>query len=321
MERRMNKKIRAILGLGLVGLSLAGCSQGGQDGQKEIGIIQYGEHQALNDAREGFVEGLEEAGFKDGETIHIDYQNAQADQSNLNSIAQNMKGRKDLTFAIATPAAQAALNADKQTPILFTAVTDAVSANLVKSLDQPGTNASGTSDIAPVEKAVDLLLTIDPSIKTVGMPYNSSEVNSEIQFKAFKDYAESKGLKVEAQTVTATNEVQSAITALAKRVDGICLPTDNTIAQTIPTIGSVVREAKVPTIGAESAHLEGCLATYGVNYKDLGRQTAEMAVKILKDGADVSQIPVEKAKDYELVVNEAMAKELGIDPAQIKKGE
>ncbi|MDK6370344.1 ABC transporter substrate binding protein, partial [Aerococcus sp. UMB9870] len=87
--------------------------------------------------------------------------------------------------------------------------------------------------------------------------YNSSEVNSEIQFKAFKDYAESKGLKVEAQTVTATNEVQSAITALAKRVDGICLPTDNTIAQTIPTIGSVVREAKVPTIGAESAHLEG----------------------------------------------------------------
>lgn len=317
----MKKQVIKIMSLGALALGLMGCGQGEENDQKEIGIIQYAEHQALNDSREGFLEGLAEGDLKDGEKIKVDYQNAQADQSNLNSIAQGMKGRKDLVFTIATPAAQAALNADKETPTLFTAVTDPESANLVKSNDQPKTNASGTSDKAPVEKAVDLLLKINPEIKTVGMLYNSSEVNSEVQFAALKKYAESKGLNVEAQTVTTTNEVQSAITALAKKVDGICLPTDNTIAQTIPTIGKVVKEAKVPTIGAESAHIEGCLATYGVNFKNLGRQTAEMAIKILEEGADISKMPVEKADEFELQVNEEMASALGIDTEQLKKGE
>lgn len=302
----------------LSAVTLAACSSGGSDDQTtKVGIIQYAEHEALTGAREGFVEALAAAGYKEGENLTIDLQNSQGDQANLQTMVEQLAGKNDLNFAIATPAAQAMLNADGETPSVFTAVTDPVEAGLVESLDAPGGSMTGSIDATDVEGQIDMLLKVVPSAKTVGIFYNSSEVNSEVQAEQAKKALEGKGVKVEVATVTTTNDVQQAITSLAGKVDAIYLPTDNTVASTASTIGEVLKEAKVPSIGSDAAYLEGVLFTYGVDYHAIGVQAGELAAKIL-DGDKPADLPVQTPQTAAIAINEEMAKAVGIDPETIK---
>lgn len=165
---------------------LAACSGSSKDKSEQVsvGIIQYAEHGALTAAREGFVEGLGEDGYKEGKNLKIDYQNSQGDQANLQTMVEQLAGKNDLNFAIATPAAQALLNVDSDTPSVFTAVTDPVSAGLVDSMEKPGGNMTGSIDATDVAGQIKMLLKVVPSAKTVGIFYNSSEVNSQVQAEA-----------------------------------------------------------------------------------------------------------------------------------------
>lgn len=303
--------------LSVFGLAACGASKSSSSDAVKVGVIQYAEHEALTAARQGFVEALEKAGYKEGDTLTLDVQNAQGDQANLQTMVAKLAGNNDLNFAIATPAAQAMLNADAETPAVFTAVTDPVEAGLVKSLDKPEGSMTGSIDATDVAGQIEMLTKVVPNAKTVGIFYNSSEVNSEVQAKEAKKALESKGIKVETATVTSSNDVQQVMTSLAGKVDAIYLPTDNTVASTASTIGDVLKEAKVPAMGSDAAVIDAALFTYGVDYKAIGVQAGELAVKILK-GQKPADLAVEKPKTAAIAVNEEMAKAVGIDAATIK---
>ncbi|MGT2934609.1 ABC transporter substrate-binding protein [Streptococcus castoreus] len=313
------KKIVLVAFMSFVTLSLVACRQQMNRGHEsaKIGIIQYAEHSALDAAREGFIEALSEGGFKVGKNVTITKRNAQGDQANLQTMVEQLSGKNDLNFAIATPAAQALLNSDQHTPAVFTAVTDPVSAGLVDSLDKPGGNMTGSTDAIDVKDQIDLLTKVLPQAKTVGIFYNSSEVNSEIQAKAAKKALEKKGVTVLIKTVTVSNDVQQVMTSLAGQVDAVYLPTDNTVASTANTIGDILKEAKIPSMGSDDAYLSAVLFTSGVDYKAIGKQAGKQAVAILK-GKKAATIKVVKPQKAKIAVNEEMAKSLGIDAERIK---
>ncbi|ORT99930.1 ABC transporter substrate-binding protein [Anaerovibrio sp. JC8] len=302
----------AVFSFGLLG----GCGSNNQSASnnKVVGVVQLVEHDALDAANKGFVDALKERGYEDGKNLRIDNQNAQADQSNLQNIGQRFLSSKvDLIYAIATPAAQTMANLTKDIPIVGCAITDYVGAKLVKSNEAPGGNVTGTSDMNPIKDQVDLLIKLCPNAKTIGCVYTSSEVNSEIQFKAMKEYAESKGLKVEAATISNVNDIQQAAQSLLSKVDAFYLPTDNVIASSMPTLISVTEAAKKPVICGEANMVKaGGLATYGVDYYELGRQSGFMAADILDGKSKPADMKIEFAKVLKAVVNKKNADKLGI---------
>ena len=299
---------------------LAGCGSekaadnGGGDKQYKVGVVQLVEHNALDAANKGFIDGLKERGFEEGKNLVVDQQNAQADQSNLQNIAQRFVNDKDdLIFAIATPAAQTVANITKDIPIVASAITDYEGAKLVKSNNEPGGNLTGTSDMNPIKEQIDLLLKLVPNAKTVGCIYTSSEANSEIQFKAMKEYAESKGLKVESATISNVNDIQQAAQSLAGKVDVFWEPTDNVIASAIPTLVSVTDPAKKAVICGEPNMVKnGGLATYGIDYYELGKQSGYMAADILEGKSKPANMPIQFAKVLKAVFNKSDAAKLGI---------
>ncbi|HJB24101.1 MAG TPA: ABC transporter substrate-binding protein [Candidatus Jeotgalibaca pullicola] len=329
--KHWKRKLGLTLGTGLL---LAACgneatenngdstasSTGGNDTKESlsIGILQLMDHESLNASRKGFVDVLEEAGYAEGENLTIDYQNAQGDQANLQTMSERLSGNNDLILAIATPAAQSLANIEKDIPILFTAVTDPVDAGLVESLDAPGANITGTTDAGPIAEQVELLLSVAPEAENIGIIYNSSEPNSVIQAEQAGSILEVKGKNVITKTVSSTNDVQQVMESLAQDVEGIYIPTDNTLASTMATVAQVAINYSLPVVAASTEQvLAGGLATYGINYYELGRQTGEMALEILENGADPSSLSVESSQKLELVVNEEMAEALGIDPESI----
>lgn len=276
------------------------------------------EHESLSSARKGFLAELEDAGYKEGENLTVDYQNAQGDQANLQSMSQQLVGENDVILSIATPAAQSLANETSGDPILFTAVTDAVDAGLVDSNEAPGRNITGTSDMVPIEEQIALLLSLTPEAESIGIIYNAGEPNSEIQANLAIEALEAEGVTVEVLTVASTNDVQQVLTTLAQDVDGLYIPTDNTLASTAATVGNIAIEYQLPVVAGSAEQVEaGGLATYGINYEDLGRQTAKMALKIIEEDADPADIAVETSDSLELVVNKEMAEALGIDPDSI----
>lgn len=319
MTTSLRKKIAGIVTIGLAGLALVACSNEDTDSSAgddtiNIGILQFMEHVSLTEAKDGFISELEESGIE----VVFEVMNAQGDQSNLQSMSEQLTDNNDLTLAIATPAAQSLALADSENPVLFTAVTDAVDAGLVESNEVPGRNLTGTSDMVPIEEQTSLLLSLIDNPQKIGIAYNSSEPNSKIQADLAAAAFEAAGIEVIIATVTTSNDVQTTITSLARDVDGIYLPTDNTMAATMATIGEIAAEYKVPVVaGATGMVDDGGLATYGINYTDLGRQTARIALRILQDGEKPADIAVETSDNLELVVNEEMAETLGIDPASI----
>lgn len=316
------KMLSSLVGLAAVGL-LVGCGNNSAETDssvQRIGILQYMEHKSLDKAREGFIAELKDEGYEDGKNIKIDSLNSQGDQANLKSMSEKLvKEKSDVILTIATPAAISVATETTDIPIIFTAVTDAVSAGLVDSNEKPGKNITGTSDMVPIDKQTNLLLSIVPDAKAIGIIYNSSEENSVIQAKLAKEAIEKKGVKVKESTVTSTNDVQQVMTALAGEVDGVYIPTDNTLANTMETVGEIARNKKLPIVTGSAEDVKvGALATYGLDYEKLGRQTGKLAVKILKGEAKPADLAVDMPTDLDLVVNEDMAKALGIDPSTIK---
>ncbi|MBG9367462.1 ABC transporter substrate-binding protein [Streptococcus sp. NLN64] len=302
----------------LSAVTLAACSTSGENaGDTKVGIIQYAEHDALTATREGFMEALEKAGYKEGDNVTVDLQNSQGDQANLQTMVEQLAGKNDVNFAIATPAAQSLLSVDNETPSVFTAVTDPVSAGLIDSLEKPGGSMTGSTDASDVKGQMEMLLKVVPEVKTVGIFYNSSEVNSEVQAKEAEKILKDKGIKVVTKTVTTTNDVQQAVTSLAGQVEAIYFPLDNTVASTASTIGDVLKEAKVPAMGSDNAVIEAALFTYGVDYHAIGVQAGELAVDILK-GKKPADLAVKTPEKASVAVNEEMAQALGIDPETIR---
>ncbi|EOH95983.1 ABC transporter substrate-binding protein [Enterococcus pallens] len=288
---------------------------------KHVGVLQLVQHASLDGAYEGFKEGLKEGGYTEGENLVIDYQNAQNNQDNLKSMSEKLvKDKNDLLLGIATPSAQSLLNATTDIPIVVTAVTDLEEAKLVKSDKEPGGNLTGTTDMVPIDKQIDLLLSIIPDAKKVGIMYNAGEANSKIQADLAQEALEKAGVEVVTKTANTTNDVQQVTESLANEVDGIYVPTDNTFASAASIIGEVVKEKKIPLVAGSTDQVEaGGLATVGIDYKKLGKQTGLMAAKILDGDAEPATTPVESADSLELVVNKDMAEALGIDPESIKE--
>lgn len=305
-------------------LALAACGESSNtseenDGTKTVGVLQLVEHGSLNAAYEGFKEGLAEAGYTEGENLTIEYQNAQNSQDNLKSMSERLvNASPDLLLGIATPAAVSLANETTDTPIVVTAVTDLVGAKLADSNEEPGRNITGTSDMVPIEQQINLLLSIVPDAKTIGIMYNAGEANSKIQADLAEEALKAAGVDVKVLTANTTNDVQQVTTSLAKDVDGIYVPTDNTFASAAAIVGEVAKETKTPIVAGSVEQVDdGALATYGIDYKSLGIQTGKLAAKILDGDAEPATTPVETADNLELVVNEEMAAVLGIDPASI----
>lgn len=305
-------------------LALAACGESSNtseenDGTKTVGVLQLVEHGSLNAAYEGFKEGLAEAGYTEGENLTIEYQNAQNSQDNLKSMSERLvNDSPDLLLGIATPAAVSLANETTDTPIVVTAVTDLVGAKLADSNEEPGRNITGTSDMVPIEQQINLLLSIVPDAKTIGIMYNAGEANSKIQADLAEEALKAAGVDVKVLTANTTNDVQQVTTSLAKDVDGIYVPTDNTFASAAAIVGEVAKETKTPIVAGSVEQVDdGALATYGIDYKSLGIQTGKLAAKILDGDAEPATTPVETADNLELVVNEEMAAALGIDPSSI----
>ncbi|MFU8724813.1 ABC transporter substrate-binding protein [Streptococcus suis] len=324
MYYKLVKKLATISVASMGLLTLAACSSSSEQASSDVvkvGVLQYMEHESLTAAREGFVAELEANGYKEGEKLVLDYQNAQGDQANLQTISEQLIDGNDIVLAIATPSAQSLATVSTETPIVFTAVTDPLSADLVESIEKPGGLLTGTSDQAPIDKQVELLGQAVPYAKTVGILYTTSERNSEVQVEQAKELLEKAGYKVVVKGITSSNEVQDATTSLMKDVDALFIPTDNTVASTMTMIGELSVEHKVPVIGGSTDMVdEGGLLTYGTNYEALGRQTAKMAIKII-EGANVSETAVEYPETVSLHVNEEMAQKLGIDTSKLAVSE
>ncbi len=286
-----------------------------------IGIIQYVEHQALDAAREGFLAALADSGYKDGEDVQIDYQNAQGDASNLSTIGDRFVGKNvDLVLAIATPAAQAVAGKTAEIPILGTAITDYVVARLVDSNERPGGNVSGTSDLNPVREQIELISRLVPGLRVIGVLYTSSEDNSVLQAQLAKEIIESLGLECLEVTISNSNEVQQATQSIVRRVDAIYIPTDNILASAMPIVHGVTSQSKTPVFPGEAGMAKaGGLATLAINYHDLGYQTGLMAVRVLQ-GEKPATMPIEGAAGVDYYINGAVAAEIGLEiPAELEQ--
>ena len=319
---KMKKWITTGLLATTLGLGLAACgntNNATEDGKKTVGILQLVEHGSLDAAYEGFKEGLAEGGYKEGENLTLEYQNAQNSQDNLKSMSEKLvKNSPDLLLGIATPAAVSLANETTDIPIVVTAVTDLVEAKLAESNEAPGRNITGTSDMVLIDKQIQLLLSIVPDAKTIGIMYNAGEANSKIQADLAEKALKDAGVDVKVLTANTTNDVQQVTTSLAKDVDGIYVPTDNTFASAAAVVGEVAKETKTPIVAGSVEQVEdGALATFGIDYKSLGKQTGELAAKILDGDEKPATTPVETANKLELVVNQKMATALGIDPESI----
>lgn len=303
-------------------LSLAGCgtakSEANSNENKsqkpiKIGIVQIVEHPALDAAREGFLETLKENGYEKGKNLTLDYQNAQGDQSILQSITQKFASAGlDMVLAIATPSAQAMASASTSIPILITAVTDPVEAKLVNSLNKPGKNVTGTTDMNPIKEQFELMKELIPNVKKVGIIYNAGEVNSQVQVGIAKSVAAELGLEIVEANVTTSADVLQASQSLIGKVNAIYVPTDNVVVSAAQSVVQVSREHKIPIISGESSVVDkGALATIGINYKKLGKQTGEMALRIIK-GEKPQDMPIESQKDFDTVLNQSAIDLFGI---------
>lgn len=310
----MNRRtLLSAAGLAALAGPLAACSSdssssGSSSTSYSIGIMQILTHSSLDAAREGFKSAFEEAGI----SCEFDEQNAQGDQGTATNIASKFSSQGlDLVLAIGTPAAQAAAQTITQTPVLFTAVTDPATAQLVESEDAPGGNVTGTSDMNPVAEQIGLIKQIKPDAASVGFLYSSGEVNSQVQIDLAREAADDQGLTVQEKTITNTAELQQAAEALD--VDAIYLPTDNNVISGLATVVALCEDRKIPLVVGEGDSVRnGGVITYGIDYTKLGHQTGEMAIRILRDGADPATMPVETQSDLTVYVNEAAAEAMDV---------
>lgn len=311
----MKKKSLVFLMAVLLGaLLLAACSQKenseASDKGLVIGINQFTEHPALDEVKRGFEEELQGL---DG--LSIDYKNAQGDMTNAMTISEKfLTDDVDLIFAIATPSAQSSQQVTKDRPIIFSAVTDPVETGLVEDFERPGANITGTSDESPIERQLELFRILDPSIKKIGIIFNTGEINSQVQLENAEKAGKKLGLEIESIGVSSINDIAQATDSLIKKVDGIYTLTDNMVASAINVVADKANEKGLISIGAEEAHVRGgILMTDGLSYFELGRQSARMAKEVLLEKRDISSFPCERAENTSKVFNPETLKKLNLD--------
>lgn len=319
----VRKLLAPLLVVGILLTSLISLHQLKADKKKDvfrIGISQFITHQSLDATREGFVDELAKQGYVEGRNIEIDLQNAQGEQRNLKTISQQLAESSDVVLAIATPSAQSLANTTQTTPVIFSAVTDPVSAKLVESREHPGGNVTGTSDQSSdaISTQINLIKKVLPKAKTIGILYTQSEPNSVVQKDEAKRLLEEKGFTVVEKTILDSNNVKAAAESLMAEVDMVFVPTDNIISSTMETVKQVSIKHKVPVFGGSTEMIAvGGLYNYGTNYEELGRQTARMLVRVLK-GEKPENIAVELPEKLELHTNQEIADALGIDISKLE---
>lgn len=279
----------------------------------KIGVLQFVTHDSLDEIYKGIKAGLEEGGYTTAENLSIDFMNAEGDQSQVQTMSKKLVDNgNELLIGIATPAAQGLANATTELPIIMGAVTDPVGANLVTDLKNPGGNITGVSDQTPVADTVSLIKEITPNAKTIGVLYSSNEDNSKIQVAEFKAAAEEAGYTVLEYAVASSNELASTVEVASSKVDALFTPVDNTVASAFSTVVSVANKTKTPIFTSVEDMVEGGgIASVTLSQYDLGVATGKMAAKIL-DGANPADTPVQIFNEGTIVVNQKVAKELGI---------
>lgn len=288
-----------------------------EEGYK-IGVLQFVQHAALDATYKGFEDALKDAGIN----YKLDYQNASGEQSSCLTIAEKLvTDQDDLILTIATQAAQAVAGVTSDIPIVLTAVTDPAASGLVASNEAPGGNVTGTSDLTPIKEQMDLLQQLMPEAKTVGILYCSAESNSEIQAQMAGEALDALGIAHKDYTVSSSNEIQTVVESMVGKVDVIYAPTDNMIAAGMATVGMVAIDNNIPVICGESGMVEaGGVATYGIDYYQLGYMAGEMAVDILVNGKNPADMPIAylPAEKCELTINQENADALGLDVSSLR---
>ena len=322
----MKKKTIAIMMTAAMVMAMAaGCGSkesSSSDGDNKevsykIGIQQFAEHGSLDNCREGFLEGLEEEGIKEGDNLKVEVKNAMADTATNAQIADSfVSDNMDLICAIATPSAQSAYNAamDKDIPVVYTAVTDPVAAELADKDGNPVGNVTGTSDTLPVEEQLKMIREMMPDAKTIGILYTTSEANSVSAIATYESLVDKYGFTLETKGISQTSEIALATDDLLTKVDCITNLTDNTVVASLPTILEKANEKGIPVFGSEIEQVKiGCLAAEGIDYIQLGKQTGKIAAQILKGEKKASEIPYEIISEPGFYVNTKVAENLGIE--------
>ncbi len=324
-----NKVFAAVLTAVMVTALAAGCGSKGEDsgsssggessgdaGSYTIGISQFAEHGSLDNCREGFLAGLEEEGIVEGENLTVDYKNAAADMGTAGQISDSFVSDKvDLICAIATPTAQSAYNAamDTDIPVIYTAVTDPVAAELATEDGEAAGEVTGTSDKLPVEEQLKMIREMLPGAEKIGIMYTTSEANSVSAIEEYKELVGEYGFELVEKGISTTADVALAADDLLGEVDCITNLTDNTVVASLPTIIEKANEKKIPVFGSEIEQVKiGCLAAEGIDYIALGKQTGKMAAQVLKGEKKASELPFETITEPGFYVNNKVAENLGI---------
>ena len=304
--------VLALLVIGVLFVSQKQDSSSSEDKVVKIGILQFVTHDALDEIERGIEDGLADAGYE-GSNVELTVLNAEADQSKIQTMSKKLvDDGNDVVIGIATPAAQGLASATSDIPVIMGAISDPVGAKLVKNLDKPEGNVTGLSNHVPHAQTVELIQTITPDAKTIGVLYASSEDNSVSQVKEFTQYAEEAGLTVVEYAVPSTNEITTTMSVMTGKVDAIFVPQDNTIASAFPTVVTAANAAKIPVYSSVDTMVkQGSIASVAQSQYDLGLETAKIAVKILA-GKKVSEVPVKVVDTGVPTVNLKAAKELGI---------
>lgn len=324
----MKKKVLAVILGAAMAMSLGACgssggsgnSASGQDSSGEktytIGISQFAEHGSLDNCREGFIEGLKEEGIEEGKNLTIEVKNAAADQGTAKQISDTFVSDKvDLICAIATPSAQAAYNSaiDTDIPVIYTAVTDPIAAELADENGAPVGNVTGTSDELPIKAQLEMIREMLPDAEKIGIMYTTSEVNSVSALETYKELAGDYGFTIVDKGVTQTADISLATDEILEEVDCLTNLTDNTVVNSLATILDKANAKKIPVFGSEIEQVKiGCLAAEGLDYVELGKQTGRMAAKVLKGEAEASEMNYETITEPGYYVNTAVAENLGI---------
>ncbi|MDY4760627.1 tryptophan ABC transporter substrate-binding protein [Streptococcus thoraltensis] len=308
--------ILALMVVGSIFYNLGQSTANSEQDKKEkvkVGVLQFVTHDALDAINDGISKGLEESGY-DKDSVEIDYVNAEADQSKIQTMSKQLvANRNDVLVGIATPAAQGLANATKDIPVVMGAISDPVGAKLVSDLKHPSANITGVSNQVPVAQEVDLITKLTPDAKTIGVLYASSEDNSQSQVDKFEKLAKEKGLTVKTYAVPSTNEITATMSVMTGKVDAIFVPQDNTIASAMKTVAASANKAKLPVYVVDDSMVKnGGFAAVGQNQFDLGVETGKMVAQIL-DGKAVKDMPVNVIDTGIPTLNMKVAKELGIN--------
>ncbi|MEI0604625.1 ABC transporter substrate-binding protein [Brachyspira alvinipulli] len=280
----------------------------------KIGISQMIEHEALDLIYKGIEDELNLYYKNSNKKIVIDYQNAQGEQANCTTIAQKfVNDKKDIIIAIGTPSAQSAVNLTKDIPIIVSGIGDPIGAKLVTNLNKPNVNVTGTINLPPIEKQIELMHTLMPNAKKIGLLYCSSEINSSYQIKLAKEKLDSLGIEYVDLTVANANEIQQIMLSAVNKVDAIFSPTDNIIASSMANVAMIEESEKLPVVCADASMTKiGGTVTYSVDYYEMGKVTAEKTIEVLEGIKDIKNIPLETVDRYNFIVNTNMITKLGL---------